>query len=73
MIMSTDDYKFLYGKLESSKIPKDIYTKIMEGEDLNAEEETRIKDIIECHRFILTKDVSVFLLYVQVLYHMCFL
>lgn len=47
MIMSTDDYKFLYGKLESSKIPNDIHTKIMEGEGLNAEEETRIKDIIE--------------------------
>lgn len=31
------------------------------------EEPARIKDIIECHKFILTKDVSVFLLYVQVI------
>ena len=31
------------------------------------EDPTRIKDIIECHKFILTKDVSVFLLYVQVI------
>lgn len=46
-IMSADDYQFLYGKLERSKISNDIYTKIMEGEDLNAEEETRIKAIIE--------------------------
>lgn len=47
MIMSADDYKFLYGKLKSSEIPNDIHTKIMEGEDLTAEEETRIKAIIE--------------------------
>lgn len=47
MIMSTDDYQFLYGQLEWYKIPKDIYKKIMEGEDLNVEEEMRIKDIIE--------------------------
>lgn len=47
MIMSTDDYKFLYGKLESSKIPNDIHTKLMEGDDLTTEEETRIKAIIE--------------------------
>ena len=47
MIMSPDDYSFLYGKLESTKIPDDIHTKIMEGEDLNPEEETRIKAIIE--------------------------
>lgn len=47
MIMSADDYKYLYGKLESSKIPNDIHTKLMEGEDLTAEEETRIKAIIE--------------------------
>lgn len=31
------------------------------------EEPARIKDIIACHKFILTKDVSVFLLYVQVI------
>ena len=47
MIMSTDDYKFLYGKLKSSEIPNDIHKKIMKGEDLNIEEETRIKAIIE--------------------------
>lgn len=47
MIMSVDDYRFLYGKLESSKIPNDIHAKIIEGEDLCAEEETRIKAIIE--------------------------
>ena len=56
MIMSTDDYKFLYGELESSKIPKDIYTKIMEREDLNAEEETRIKEVIEREK---EKDMTV--------------
>ena len=27
MIMSPDDYGFLYGKLENSKIPNDIHTK----------------------------------------------
>lgn len=47
MIMSPDDYGFLYGKLENSKIPNDIHTKIMVGEDLNSEEEARIKVIIE--------------------------
>lgn len=47
MIMSPDDYGFLYCKLESAKIPNDIHTKIMEGEDLNSEEEVRIKAIIE--------------------------
>lgn len=47
MIMSADDYKFLYGKLKSSEIPNDIHKKIMKGEDLNTEEETRIKAIIE--------------------------
>lgn len=47
VIMTPDDYRFLYGKLESSKVPKDIHEKIMEGEELNEEEETRIKTIIE--------------------------
>ena len=47
MIMSADNYKFLYGKLKSSEIPNDIHKKIMKGEDLNTEEETRIKAIIE--------------------------
>lgn len=47
MIMSPDDYGFLYGKLEGSKIPNDVHTKIMEGEELTLEEETRIKAIIE--------------------------
>lgn len=46
-VMSADDYKFLYGKLKSSKIPNDIHTKLMEGDELSAEEETRIKAIIE--------------------------
>ena len=47
MVMSGDDYIFLYGKLESSKIPYNIYTKIMDGEGLNAEEEKKMKTIIE--------------------------
>lgn len=47
MIMSANDYEFLYSKLESTKIPNDIHAKIMEGEELSAEEETRIKAIIE--------------------------
>ena len=46
-IMSSDDYQFLYGKLESGKIPDDIHTKIIEGEDLDLYEEIRIKAIIE--------------------------
>lgn len=46
MIMTADDYKFLYGKLKSSKIPNDIHAKLMEGDDLTTEE-TRIKAIIE--------------------------
>ena len=45
--MSADDYEFLYGKLKSSEIPNDIHKKIIKGEDLNTEEETRIKAIIE--------------------------
>ena len=47
MIMSADDYTFLYGKLKSYEIPDDIRQKIMKGEDLNIEEETIIKAIIE--------------------------
>lgn len=47
MIMSPDDYGFLYGKLESEKIPIDIFTKLMAGETLTSEEEAKIKAIIE--------------------------
>ena len=47
MVMSADDYGFLYGKLECYKSPNDIYKKIMEGEELSIEEEIRIKAIIE--------------------------
>lgn len=46
-IMSSDDYQFLYAKLESGKIPDDIHTKIIKGEDLDLHEEIRIKAIIE--------------------------
>ena len=45
--MTTDDYIFLYGKLDISKIPDDIHTKIMNGENFSEKDEIRIKSIIE--------------------------
>lgn len=50
MIMSNEDYIYLYGQLTVDKIPEDIYTKIMVGEDFTTEEEKRIKAIIEKDR-----------------------
>lgn len=51
MIMSPNDYRFLYSRLETTKIPNDIYHKIMEGECLNSEEEMKIKEIIKKEKF----------------------
>lgn len=52
MVLTTDDYRFLYGQLECSKIPKVIMDKIMEGDDFTPEEEKQIKQIIETERTI---------------------
>lgn len=46
-ILSADDFGFVYGKLKSSKIPREIYEKIMCGDDFTLEEEKQIKEIIE--------------------------
>lgn len=50
MIMSNEDYQFMYAKIETYKIPDDILAKIMTGEDFNEEEEIRMKEIIEKER-----------------------
>lgn len=50
MIMSNEDYQFMYAKIETYKIPDDILAKIMTGEDFNEEEEIRMKKIIEKER-----------------------
>ena len=49
-MLTANDYRYLYGKLESSNIPECIYTKIMNDDDLTNEEETIIKKIIEKER-----------------------
>ena len=46
-MMSSADYRYLYGQLESHKIPADIYEKIMTGEGLTPKEEMRMKEIID--------------------------
>lgn len=46
-MLSTEDYRYLYGKLNVQKIPKDISNKLDSGEDFTEEEKTLIKDIIE--------------------------
>lgn len=46
-ILSADDWRFIYGKLQTSKIPKDILKKLEYGDDFTLEEEKQIKEIIE--------------------------
>ena len=46
-MLSEENYRYLYGKLNVKKIPKDISNKLDSGEDFTEAEETLIKDIIE--------------------------
>lgn len=45
-MLSVEEYRYLYGKLKTSKIPKDIMEKINGGEEFTLEEEQVIKQLI---------------------------
>lgn len=45
-MMSAEEYQYLYGKLNMSKIPQNISEKINNGEEFTDEEEKVIKRII---------------------------
>lgn len=44
--MTADDYVFLYSKLDMKKIPKDIQSKILTGDEFTESEEKRLQVII---------------------------
>ena len=44
--MTAECYQFLYSKLDKSKIPSEIYIKIMKGDKLTIAEENQIQRII---------------------------
>lgn len=45
-MLSAEEYRYLYGKLNVSKIPYDIMEKIHEGEEFTEEQEKVIKQLI---------------------------
>lgn len=45
--LTSADYRYLYGKLNTSKLPKDLFDKAMCGGEFTDDEEDRIKRIIE--------------------------
>lgn len=45
-MLSLEEYRYLYGKLNTSKIPSNIMNKINEGEEFSKEEENVIKQLI---------------------------
>lgn len=46
-MLNEENYRYLYGKLNVKKIPKDISNKLNSGEEFTKEEEEIIKEIIE--------------------------
>lgn len=45
-MLSMEEYRYLYGKLNISKIPLNILNKINEGEEFTDEEEKIIRQLI---------------------------
>ena len=45
-MLSVEEYRYLYGKLNICKIPKNISEKLDDGEEFTLEEEQMIKQLI---------------------------
>lgn len=58
MELSSEDYSFLYNKLDCSKIPPCIGQKLIRGEKLHGQAAIKAKQIIEEKRSVL-QDIMV--------------